>query len=115
MEDSMSYITEIIQRGRIKPSRYRHYLRMPRNIYDRLRDANIIRPEDYFLTEAIFFEYDYKEVTLNFVSKAYLGDLHVRILSFLVKDMNEGTDPIIRGGLFDLRPKHLKKFNDKSL
>ena len=97
MDNSLSYITEIIQRGRIKPAKYRHYLSMSRTIYNVLINNNIIRPEDYFIEESVFFEYRDDIITLNFIHLYICDDLHIRILSYLL-DEKYGYNVIKRGG-----------------
>ena len=97
MDNSLSYIIEIIQRGRIKPAKYRHYLSMSRTIYDILINNNIIRPEDYFVEESAFFEYKEEIVIINFIHLYICDDLHIRILTYLLND-KYGYSVIKRGG-----------------
>ena len=99
MDDTLSFITEVIQRGRIKPAKYKHYLKMPREIYDLLRKENIIQPEYYFIEKSIFFEYDKEIVTLNFINISMCDDFHIKFLTFLIKKQL-GYSPITRGGFF---------------
>ena len=97
-DNSLSYIIEVIQRGRIKPAKYKHYLSMNRDIYDLLLNQNIIRPEDYFIEESAFFEYKEDIITINFVHLYICDDLHIRILSYLL-NMKYGYEVIKRGGI----------------
>lgn len=99
MENSsndLQYICEIVQRGRIKPAKYKHWLNMPRNIFDDLVGNNIIRPENYFIDQTVFFEYKEDSVTMNFISLYIIDDLHIRILSYLLDKQTGNT--ITRGG-----------------
>lgn len=93
----LSYITEVIQRGRIKPAKYKHYLKMSREIYLELSNNNIIRPEDYFIEESVFFEYKEDIVILNFIHLYICDDLHIRILNYLL-NKKYGYEVIFRGG-----------------
>ena len=93
---TFQYICEIVQRGRIKPARFKHYLKMPKYIYEELRDNNIIQPENYFIEQSCFFEDKGDFIIMNFEAKYIINDLHIRILSYLLNKVS--FDPIERGG-----------------
>jgi len=94
---TLQYICEIVQRGRIKPAKFKHWLKMQRYIYEELREKGIIAPEIYFIEESAFFQYSQEEVIINFINHKMINDLQIRIQDyFIVKFL--GTNPILRGG-----------------
>jgi hypothetical protein len=97
MRNNLAYICEIVQRGKIKPAKYKHYISMSRSIYERLVEESIIKPEYFFIEQSAFFEYKRDTVTINFIAQYICDDMHIRILSYLVKE-KLGVNPITRGG-----------------
>lgn len=94
--DTFGFITEVIQRGRIKPAKYKHYLKLPFYLYEDLRSKGIINPEDYYIDQSAFFEFKNNEMTISFMNFRECGDLHLRILTYLVVKF-AGSCPIKRG------------------
>ena len=94
----LDYICEKIQKGHIKPSKYRHFLKIPLPLFNMLNERLVIIPNEYFAEESAFFQYNTEEVTINFINKGLCNDLHIKILSYLVSDLY-GNNPIIRGGI----------------
>ena len=92
------YITEIIQRGRIKPAKFIHSIGMPIYLYEELKDRGVIIPEDYFITESAFFEFKEDEMTISFVNLYNCEDMHRGILTYLVIKF-AGSCPIKRSGV----------------
>lgn len=92
----LRFICEIVQRGRIKPAKYKHWLKMPRDLYEELVQANIIKPENYFIEQSVFFEYSYNTVIMNFVNQYMIDDIHLKIYHYLLCKL--AYDPLERGG-----------------
>ena len=92
------FITEVVQRGRIKPAKYRHSLVMPLWLYEEMRDASRIVPEDYFIEEMAFFEFKEETATISFKYLYGCEDLHRRVLEYLVCKF-AGSCPIYRVGV----------------
>ena len=92
------FITEIIQRGRIKPAKFVHSIAMPQFLYEEMRDAGRIVPEDYFIDESAFFEFKNDEAIISFVTLFNCEDLHRRILEYLVVKF-AGSCPVRRIGV----------------
>jgi hypothetical protein len=119
------FITEVVQRGRIKPAKYVHSLAMPVFLYEELRDGNVIIPEDYFIDQLAFFEFRHEKAIVSFVNLYNCEDLHRRILTYLVVKF-AGSCPIERTGVskmnFDRTVEHVvlikgpkgKKHNGKA-
>ena len=97
--DDFGFITEVIQRGRSRPKKYKHYLRMPTFLYEEMRAKNDIKPEIYFIDESAFFEFNDKTVTISFITLYACEDLHRKIDHYLVMKF-AGSYPIERGGVF---------------
>jgi hypothetical protein len=95
--DGIEFIINDIQGGRKRPCKYRHFIKIPVFLYDEMVDAEVIRPEDYFIYETAFFEYNEYLVTMNFITYTHIEDMHVRILNYLVTKAM-GQNPIQRGG-----------------
>lgn len=93
-----SFITEVIQRGRIKPAKFIHSLSMPVYLYEDLRNNGVINPEDYFIGQLAFFEFKHDEVIISFVNLFNCEDMHRRILTYLVVKF-AGSCPIKRSGV----------------
>jgi len=97
--NDFTFITEVVQRGRTRPKKYKHYLRMPTFLYEEMRDRNWIDPERYFIDESAFFEFTEKTVTISFMTLCMCEDLHRHIDQYLVIKF-AGSYPIERGGRF---------------
>ena len=98
--DLLSYITETIQRGRIKPAKFRHYFRMPVSVYESFRMNEVISSDwmnGHFINETLFIEYREEIVTLNFVNKTDRSDFAIRIYSAMLQK-EYGFDPFKMGG-----------------
>lgn len=92
------YITEILQRGHVRPKKFVHSIAMPVYLYEELRNRGVINPEDYFITESAFFEFKEDEMTISFLNLYNCEDLHRRILTYLVVKF-AGSCPIKRSGV----------------
>jgi hypothetical protein len=93
------FITEIVQRGRSKPKKYKHDLTMPVYLYEELCNRGVINPEDYFIEEQAFFSFTTHEAIVSFVSLFACEDLHRKIDHYLVVKF-AGSYPLKRGGRF---------------
>lgn len=91
------FITEVIQRGRIRPAKYRHSITIPVELYEELRDHGWIIPEDYFIEETAFFEFKHEKAIISFINLCGCEDLHRRILTYLVIK-HAGSCPVERSG-----------------
>jgi hypothetical protein len=89
------FITETIQRGRIRPAKFIHILEIPKYIYDELVLHAIIKPENYFIHESAFFEYRHERVIISFVSRGLCDDLQFAIDRYLIVEFC-GKYPIER-------------------
>ena len=98
-----SFITEIIQRGRHKPEKYRHFLKMPFFLYQELCEKRIIDWQDYYLDETAFFEADQnlQTMTISFITLFAIEDLHRKIDRYLIVKF-AGSYPLERGGQFNI-------------
>ena len=107
-----SYIAEVIQGGRIRPSTYVHELILPDYLYEELRDRNVINNEDYYILKQAFFEFRRDNVIISFQHLYACEDLHHRIDRYLVVKAF-GNYPIQRAGIskmnFDIIGNKLKK------
>ncbi len=92
------FITEIVQRGRIKPAKFIHSLTMPAFLYEEMSGKGFINLEDYFIDESVFFEYRGESVTLSFKNLYHAEDMHRRIDYYLVVKF-AGSYPIQRSGV----------------
>jgi hypothetical protein len=99
--DKFSFITDNIQRGRKMPKKYRHYITIPRNIYDELYEHGVIKPEIYYIDESAFFEFENDVVKINFISLFAIEDLHRKIDHYLINKLM-GEYPFKRGGFFKI-------------
>lgn len=96
------FIVTVVQRGRNKPAKYKHYLKIPVFLYEELRDKGVINPEEYYINEDAFFEFSHDEATISFINLYHCEDLHRRIDHYLVCKF-AGSYPVSRGGFFKLR------------
>ena len=92
---SFAFITENIQRGRIRPAKFIHILEIPKYIYDELVLHAIIKPENYFIHKSAFFEYRHERVIISFVSRGLCDDLQFAIDRYLITEFC-GKYPIER-------------------
>jgi hypothetical protein len=90
-----SYIAEVIQRGRIKPAKFRHSFVMPLKDWERMRDAGKIDIEIYFIDESAFFEFQEKSVTISFINLSACNDFSLRVYSYKLFTLL-GRDPYRR-------------------
>ena len=94
----LNFICETIQRGRKRPAKYKHYLKIPAELYHELRDNFIIDMENYYINETGFIEVDNDNiVTISFIALYLCEDLHRKIDHYLIKKLT-GSYPIQRGG-----------------
>ena len=93
----LNFICEVIQRGKNKPQKYKHYLQMNFDLYEELRDNFIIDMEYYYLSECAFIEVDQDKVSINFITLYQCEDLHRKIDQYLITKLL-GFYPILRGG-----------------
>jgi len=96
-----SFICETVQRGRIKPVKYRHSITMPIFLYEELKNKGVINPEDWYIDQSAFFEFAREEATISFINLYSCEDLHRRIDYYLVKKF-AGSYPIKRSALSKL-------------
>ncbi len=94
-----SFIAEVVQRGRSRPKKFKHFLSMPTFLYEEMRDIGVIDPESYFIDESAFFEFTQEKVKISFVNLYACEDLHRKIDHYLVVKL-AGSYPIERGGSF---------------
>lgn len=97
--DDFGFIAEVIQRGRSRPKKYKHFLSLPVFLYEEMRKNGSIDPQAYFIDESAFFEFGDKEVTISFINLYACEDLHRKIDQYLVIKF-AGSYPIKRGGIF---------------
>lgn len=93
----LCFITEIIQRGRIRPAKYIHTLVIPSFIYDELILHGIVKPEDYYIHETAFFEFRYEKVLISFACRGLCDALQFAIDKYLITELM-GKYPIERTG-----------------
>lgn len=91
------FITEVVQRGRIKPAKYVHSITIPVDLYEEIRDHGWIVPEDYFIDQLAFFEFKHEKAVISFVNLFNCEDLHRRVLTYLVIKY-AGSCPVERSG-----------------
>jgi len=89
------FITEVVQRGRPKPAKYRHSLIIPIHLYEEMRDKGVIDPEGYFTHETAFFEFRHERVIISFVNLGLCDALHFAIDRYLIIEFS-GNYPIER-------------------
>jgi hypothetical protein len=94
--DTHQFITVVIQQGKSKPVKYKHYLKIPIELYQELSDKGIVKPEHYFINQDAFFEFNFKYTIINFVSLYLVEDLHRKIDFYLINKLS-GSYPLIRG------------------
>jgi hypothetical protein len=97
--DTFGFITEIIQRGKSRPKKYKHDLTMPAFLYEECARNGIIDSESYFIDESAFFEFDGKDMTISFICLYACEDLERRIDHYLIVKF-AGSYPLKRGGRF---------------
>jgi len=91
------FITEVVQRGRIRPAKYVHSITIPVELYEELRDHGWLVLEDYFIEETAFFEFKNEKAIISFINLCGCEDLHRRILTYLVIKY-AGSCPVERSG-----------------
>ena len=97
-----TFITEIIQRGRIRPAKFRHSLEIPCWLYEELRDKNIIRPDRYYINESAFFEMRHERIIISFVCCGLCDALQFAIDRHLI---------IEYAGKYPIERKYVSKMN----
>lgn len=86
------YIVEVVQRGRIKPAKFRHSFVMPLEDWEIMRDKGKINIELYFIDESAFFEFTEKSVIVSFVNKSAWKDFIIQAYSYKLFTLL-GRDP----------------------
>lgn len=92
------FLTEVIQNGRKRPVKYRHYLKVPYFLYEELRTRGVINPEDYYIDQSAFFEFRDNEMTISFINIKECQDLHMKIDHYLIVKF-AGSYPVKCGGI----------------
>lgn len=93
------FITEIAQRGRMRPKKYRHLLTMPIFLFEDLKTNYVINVEECIIDESAFFEFSENEMTISFINLFQCEDLHRKIDYYLVVKF-AGSYPLKRSGIF---------------
>jgi hypothetical protein len=94
-----TFISEVVQRGRRRPQKYRHFIELPPFLYSELRNNGVIDTEFYIVDESAFFEFSRDSVKISFICLHAAEDLHRKIDKYLIEKMY-GSYPIKRGGIF---------------
>jgi|WetSurMetagenome_2_1015567.scaffolds.fasta_scaffold640491_1 hypothetical protein len=89
------FITEIVQRGRIKPAKYCNSVTIPSMVFDEMKILGIIEIENYFIDESAFFEFKNNKVIVSFINISAVNDFHIRAAHYLLTKAY-GFDPIER-------------------
>lgn len=98
--DTFGFITEVVQRGKLRPKKFHHDLTIPAFLYEELQNNNVIDFHSHYISDTAFLEYDGEEsVTISFLSLWACEDINTRILRYLVIKF-AGDCPIKRGGRF---------------
>lgn len=90
-----NFISQIIQRGRICPAKYRHKIIMPTELYEELYENRVIDPNCYFIDESAFFEFKREETIVSFITLFHAEDMHRKIDHYLVVKFS-GSYPLKR-------------------
>lgn len=88
-----SFISEIVQRGKKRPAKYRHSLSMPVYLYEDLRNHGIIDMLDLQAYQDAYFEIHNDEVTISFYNLYTREDLRTRCYHYLLVKF-AGVDPL---------------------
>ena len=96
--DMFTFLTDVIQRGRIKPAKFIHSITIPVYLFEDLRRNNVVVPENYFIDESAFFEFRNDEAIISFIHLYSCEDMHRRILTYLVIKF-AGSCPVKRSGV----------------
>lgn len=91
------FLQDVIQGGRKKPKKFRHYIKIPSFLFDECITKGIINTEDLYTSEAAYFEFSECFVTISFITYWNVEDVHIRILDYIVR-RELGYSPIMRGG-----------------
>lgn len=93
------FIAAFIQDGRRKPKKFRHYVKMPQELFTEMHGLGLIDPERYYIDEVAFFQFDGDTVTINFMNLYQSEDFYAKVTNYLLVQLM-GYNPIIRGGVF---------------
>jgi hypothetical protein len=93
------FIMGLIQNGRRKPKKYKHWVRIPDALFAELVDNGVIDPEKYYADEIVFFQFDGDTVTLNFQTLCNSEDFYAKVTNYLLIELM-GANPVERGGIF---------------
>lgn len=96
--DNFSYIADVIQRGRIRPSTFTHEIGIPYDIYEAMSNRNLIDHEYFFLSKTAFFEFRNEEVIVSFNHLYLCEDFHHLVDRFIIRSLM-GNYPIRRTGI----------------
>lgn len=93
------FIQDILQGGieRKKPKKYRHYIRIPLELFDEVSEKGIIDTNELIVSESAYIEFTDKTATISFITYWHVEDTHIRILDYLVRK-SLGNSPVERGG-----------------
>ena len=87
------FITEVMQRSKMKPARYCHSLPMPISIYEETKSIGVLDVE-YLICESVaFFDFRGETVIISFVNRSIFYDIHLKIYHYLVEKAY-GFDPL---------------------
>jgi hypothetical protein len=94
------FITKFIQDGRRKPKKFKHFVRLPQELFCDLMELKIIDPERYYIDETAFFQFDGETATVNFQCLYSSEDFYAKVTNYLIVQLM-GQNPIQRGGFFE--------------
>jgi hypothetical protein len=93
-----SFISQVIQRGHIRPSTYVHEIGISYNIYEDMKFRGWINHEYYYTSKQAFFEYKKDEVVISFMHLYACEDFHHLIDRFIIMSL-AGKYPVRRAGI----------------
>lgn len=94
-----SFITEIVQKGKAKPKKFKHFIELPSDLYAEIKNAGVVNIEDLYVNEDAFFEFMPGKVIINCIHLYQCEDLHRKIDHYLIVKLT-GSYPLKRGGFF---------------
>jgi len=93
------FIEDTVQRGKLKPKKFKHYIEMPLDLFKEMTEAGIINCEDYYIEQSAWFEFRMNKVIISFICLYQCEDLHRKIDHYLIIHYM-GYYPLKRGGIF---------------
>jgi hypothetical protein len=94
------FITGFIQEGRNKPKKFKHFVRMPQALFDKILEAKLIDIEYLAANEIAFFQFSGDLATVNFMNLYQSEDFYAKVTNYLLVQLM-GDNPIQRGGVFE--------------